>query len=156
MKAAANRLFVSYAHADQPLAGRLIADLRVHLQSCTATDCSLWIDRVILCGEAWDSEIKAALESSAMGLLLLSPAFRCSRYIQETELPVLLEKKCLPVGLKLLDLDTQLGEALQPLQLFRHEAPRKGPVFYSECTTTAQREAFAFGLYQQIRQRVQS
>lgn len=150
------KLFVSYAHKDKALADRLLDSLRDHLQCCTQSDCQIWIDKVILCGDRWDDKIRQALATADLGLLLVSPAFSCSRYIKDVELPSLLEKGCLPVGMALMNLQTQLDPALRAQQVFRYQARRSGPLFFSQCVTAAQREAFIFELYQQILARCQS
>jgi len=153
MSSAARPIFVSYAHHDTALAQRLVADLHLHLRSNTHSPSSLWIDRHILCGQDWDREIRAALNQSSLGILMLSPAFSCSDYIARVETPALVNK-CLPVGLRLMDVDRQVCAAVRSRQIFRLQTSRSGPIFYSQCCTAQQREAFAFGLYQQIAQQI--
>jgi hypothetical protein len=145
------RLFRSYAHADFALVQCLNTRLLEHLGACTTLACDVWDDGQILIGEAWEAAIQGALGCSDAGLLMLSPAALASRYIKHAEIPALLPNgKLLIVGLKPVDFKTQLPPALAKLQIFRVRASRGQSLCYSECATAKQRDAFAFGLYQQL------
>ncbi len=143
-------LFLSYAHHDRGLVNNLAQDLRHHLGCCTKWEFELWQDSGIVCGTFWDQEIRKALQRSAVGLLMVSPAFRCSRYITSVELPELLKKRCLAVGTRPVCFDTQLDPALQGMQFHRLDTPRRGAISYSECRTRQEREQFVNALYQQV------
>ena len=92
------RYFVSYAHADEPLPERLLAELRKQLGACKDYHFVPWRDTGLLIGEKWHDEIQNAVRDCDFGLLLLSPAFLGSRYIGDHELPdfVNSKKPCLP------------------------------------------------------------
>lgn len=144
-------LFNSYAHSDTSETERLLALLTPNLKACGLTNADIWIDRQIFVGEKWDSRIKAKLTESSGGLLMLSPAAIGSDYIRSVEIPYLIEKKLIPVALKLFDFDSQLPPELKPRQVFRHRTNGGNEICFSQCHGKAQQEAFAFALYQKIR-----
>jgi hypothetical protein len=147
------KLFISYAHADRALTQPLLDLLNANLGACERNDYDVWIDTKIACGSAWDDSIRAELAAADLGLLLVSPSFRVSRYIQTVEQSALLNK-AVAVGLKLMDYGTQLGPELSQIQIYRHLLPRSGETVFSQLTNRQQREAFAQGLYAQIRDRL--
>lgn len=148
------RLFVSYAHKDHRIVAALMRDLRDHLACCTTHQFDVWQDTRILCGTGWDAAIQAALKKAHLGLLLVSPAFRCSSYITTKELPALMKKKCLAVGTKPVCFKTQLDPALAALQFHHHQTPSGKTLCWSQCATHQQRDAFIQELYQQILGRI--
>jgi hypothetical protein len=50
-----------------------------------------WDDNQLETGELWEKQIKEALESAAAGILLVSQKFLTSKFINEKELPKLLD-----------------------------------------------------------------
>lgn len=80
-------LFVSYSHHDIQARERLVPALRSSVGE------ALWIDEHKLdYGDRFDDEIRAALERSLAGVLLISQHFFDSEYIKSKELPFLIEQ----------------------------------------------------------------
>ena len=79
-------VFVSYAREDAPAADALVAALRARTGGGGPT---LWSDRLIRTGKAWETEIFRHMESSRAAVLLVTPAFLESAYIRDVELPFL-------------------------------------------------------------------
>lgn len=76
------RVFISYSHRDEEWKN----DLDIHLANMKRQGLiSVWQDRKILPGSEWDEAIKKQLEESHLILLLLSPGFMASEYIQDKE-----------------------------------------------------------------------
>ena len=113
------KLFVSYAHQNQPIVDRFIQRLEGTIEQ-KKLSLSLWVDRRgISIGENWDFEIKKALEENDYGLLLLSPEFFASHYISEVETPHWRKlDRLLPVGLKTFDLACLKKHGMEFNQVF--------------------------------------
>jgi len=150
------RLFQSYAHDDFfPYVKGLMTELKHHFRACHTLDCTIWSDEDIGIGVDWDAAIKNALTTSNAGFLMVSPAALGSTYIRNIEIPSLLpNSKLLLVGLRPVDFRSQLPAALSRLQVYRHKTTTGEPRFYSECDTRRHKEAFAFGLYQELEKRL--
>jgi hypothetical protein len=56
---------------------------------------TIWCDQRLEQGNLWNQEIQAALQTTKVAILLLSPAFYDSEYIYEHEMPVLLERQAI-------------------------------------------------------------
>lgn len=129
------KIFVSYASKNSALAENFLEKLEEQLMPSKSFRYSIWWDRKILIGEDWSGEIDRALKDADAGLLLLSPAFLGSKYIEEVELPVLIRKRnCFPIMLQPLDLDRHDLRGLERSQIYRLKA--KGfsePRSYGEC-----------------------
>lgn len=83
---ARRHLFISYAHKD----GKATLDaLRVHLAGVPDTAPQPWSDKMIATGDAWRQEIDAAMERASCAVLILTPHFLASPFINGTELPKL-------------------------------------------------------------------
>ena len=80
-------LFVSYSHEDREwfLMFKEILDAVPNFDA--------WTDSSIRKGDDWDDTIQTALDDSRTALLLVSPKFFTSRYIQSKELPAILQAK---------------------------------------------------------------
>src|SRR5262249_51722405 len=96
-------VFVSYAHRDADLKSRLLE----HLQGLARfAGVDTWTDDRIRPGDDWHAEIDAGLGSADVALLLLSPAFLASKFINDDEVPKLLVRhaeegvRIIPVLLK--------------------------------------------------------
>lgn len=85
-----SRVFVSYSHDDANWLTRLQAKVSELFGPSIQL---LWTDRQIDPGEPWKDEIRRNLESAIAALLLVSGSFLESKFIVETELPVLLERR---------------------------------------------------------------
>lgn len=82
-----NQVFISYAHADAKWRDAFVTMLRPEIDRGRI---SLWSDANIPVGDAWSGQIDNALNSAAAGLLLVTPAFLNSEFVQTVELPRLL------------------------------------------------------------------
>lgn len=81
------RIFVSYSHKDK----RWLELLRVHLSPLEREyGLVTWDDSRIQPGLRWEEEIKSALDSAGVAVLLVSPDFYSSDFIMASELPRLL------------------------------------------------------------------
>lgn len=81
------KIFLSYSHADVRYMKRLELFLKP-LENRGIID--VWVDTRIEPGQEWRVEIKKALETAAVAVLLLSQDFIASDFIRTNELPPLL------------------------------------------------------------------
>jgi hypothetical protein len=81
-------IFISYSHRDAEYLSRLM----IHLKPLARQGrIDAWADTRIQAGDKWQDEIKAALEKSAVGVLLISADFLASDFIVNNELEPLLD-----------------------------------------------------------------
>jgi tetratricopeptide (TPR) repeat protein len=83
-------IFISYSHKDEAWKDRLVTHLRGlgHQGSLDA-----WDDRRIEGGQDWHQEIQDAMSAASVALLLVSADFLASKFIQDEEVPRLLERR---------------------------------------------------------------
>jgi hypothetical protein len=89
-------IFICYAHQDnvgsntsQGWLDRLLD----HLEPLRAQKLiSTWSDKQLEIGDDWDTSIRRRLQEARVAVLLVSPSFLASKYIRNSELPVLLKK----------------------------------------------------------------
>jgi hypothetical protein len=81
------KVFISYSHADKKWLERLKRHLKPLVRE-GYLDC--WDDTHIRPGDDWQKEIRTALDTAQVAVLLISADFFASDFIDETELPPLL------------------------------------------------------------------
>ena len=82
-------IFLSYAHEDEAMKTQLDKNL-IALKKNDRIE--VWQDRAIMPGDTWNEEIKNALATADIILLLISVDFNNSKYIWENELNIALER----------------------------------------------------------------
>lgn len=152
------RYFTSYPGRNKDLAERLGEALTDNLEASKTYAYQPWIDQDIVVGEDWREEIERALASCDFGLLLVSPAFLASKFIEAHELPRFVgpqsDKPVIPVMLQPIDFDRHDLKGLDRKQIFRLD--RKGlkrPKAFGDCKDR-QRDEFALSLFGQIEDRL--
>ena len=147
-------MFVSYAHANQDLAGRFVTQFKEYTRPSKAYQYHIWRDIDLLAGENWDQEIKKSLDKCDLGLLLISASFLGSNYITSVELELLGTKPVIPVLLWPVDFDRHDLKGLQEKQIFRfNKSGFLRPKSYGQCTTK-QRVEFMLALFKQVEKRL--
>jgi TIR domain len=86
----APKIFISYSHKDEAFKDELDIML-AGLNRRSIVD--VWHDRRIEAGAEWMQEITRAMNECRMAVLLVSPDFIASRFIQEEELSHLLQRR---------------------------------------------------------------
>src|SRR2546430_751269 len=81
-------VFVSYSHKDESWKNKLLPQL--HALERAGIDMRVWHDRKIDGGDQWYPEIQEAMANAAVGVLLISPDFLASGFINKEEVPCLL------------------------------------------------------------------
>lgn len=84
------KIFISYSHEDEAFKDTLVKML-AGLQHRGIIDA--WQDRRIEEGDEWRASIEDAINECGLALLLLSSDFLASRFIQDNELPRLLQRR---------------------------------------------------------------
>ncbi len=84
------KIFISYNHRDEIVKDELIIKLTTLKEKGLI---SVWEDRKIIPGQKWDNEIEQQLQEAEVALLLVSPDFLNSRYINDVELPKVIQKE---------------------------------------------------------------
>jgi len=84
-----DQVFISYSHQDAEWMTKFSAQLKV-IQKIGRLD--IWSDERIKAGQNWQQEIDAAIARARVALLLATPDFFASEFIQNEELPKILKK----------------------------------------------------------------
>ena len=121
------QIFICYAHKDnenpdpsKQWLDRLLEQLApLELQGQAV----IWSDQEIELGEEWHDKIQATLQQVKAAVLLVSPSFLASRYIRNSELPVLL-KNAKDKGVVILPI--LLRQCLWRETKFRFPDPKEG------------------------------
>lgn len=85
---ARNKIFISYSHKDEKFFNELLVYLKPW-QDRGILD--VWTDLRIQASQKWHEDIQQAVHSTAVAVLLISPDFMASDYIQKNELPPFLQ-----------------------------------------------------------------
>jgi hypothetical protein len=83
-------VFVSYSHRDEKEKEALLQHLRV-LENVGLL--FTWSDNRIGAGDDWKNEIRNAMDRARVAILLISSNFLTSRFILDTEVPTLLQRR---------------------------------------------------------------
>lgn len=125
-------VFICYAHKDNegPDPSRRWLDrLLEHLQPLALQEqAAAWSDREIEDGDDWHEVIGHSLKAARAAVLLVSPAFLASKYIRNSELPVLF-KRARDEGVVVLPII--LRPCLFSETRFRYPDPVTGPQEFS-------------------------
>lgn len=121
-------IFVCYAHKDNESSessnrwlNRLLEQLEpLNIQGQVKS----WSDKDIEIGSDWHGSIQSTLQHAKAAVLLVSPAFLASKYIRNSELPILL-KNAKDRGVKILPII--LRHCLYEETKFKYPDPFNGP-----------------------------
>lgn len=84
------KIFIAYAREDKPL----LQKLRTHLNVMKRQQhCEIFYDGEIMPGETWDDRLKDELYTAHIFVLLVTAEFLDSDYVNETELPKILDRR---------------------------------------------------------------
>jgi TIR domain. len=151
------RFFVSYAHDDEEYASAFLDEFKEMTAPSERYEYLFWQDTEILPGENWREEIREALDNCDVGLLLISPAFLVSKFIDEEELPRLVgdkKKPIIPVMLKMVNLKRHNLKGLDGNQIFRLKVEGvKQQKSFAQCGTS-QRSDFVYELFDKVESRL--
>lgn len=150
------RFFVSYAHEDDEYVEPFLRGLKEMLAPSRSYNFRFWQDVDILPGETWPNEIRHALETCTLGILLVSPAMLASPYVLEQELPAFVgsgDKPVIPVMLKKINLKRHDLKGLNEAQLFRLKAGPNNYRSFAQCGSS-QRGDFFYDLHDKIEERL--
>jgi hypothetical protein len=121
-------VFVCYAHADNEnrdpklrWLDRLLEFLALFVRQ---DDLTIWSDKKIKIGDHWHQRISIQLGISRVVVLLVSPAFLASEYIDNSEIPTLLMNAA-DRGVTILPVI--ISPCLYEEAVFRYPDPRLGP-----------------------------
>jgi hypothetical protein len=81
-----HRVFVSYSHKDR----RWLEELLTHLAPFRDS-LDVWADSRLDAGQDWNQQITKAIEGASVAVVLVSADFLASKFLQEVELPAILE-----------------------------------------------------------------
>ena len=122
------RIFICYAHKDnesQDPSKRYLSRLLEQLEPLNLQEqADIWSDEKIELGSDWHNKIQGTLEQAQAAIFLVSPAFLASRYIRNSELPVLL-KNAQDKGVIIIPII--LRKCLFRETVFKYPNPKNGP-----------------------------
>ncbi len=125
-------VFVCYAHKDNDSpdpSKRWLDRLLEHLEPLVLQNLvNAWSDQQIEAGDIWNANIQSQLQQAKAAVLLVSPAFLASKYIRNSELPVLL-KQAKEHGLTIISII--IKPCLFAETKFKYPDPANGPEEFS-------------------------
>lgn len=83
-------IFISYSHRDEGWKERLVKHLGVLSREAMS---EVWDGRLIAAGDDWEAEIARAIDAASLSVLLISPDFLTSDFINNYEVPRLLRRR---------------------------------------------------------------
>ncbi len=129
------QIFICYAHGDNDHADpgqRWLDRLRELLRPLEFQGyASVWVDLDIKLGEEWHQKIEQTLEQIKVAILLVSPKFLASKYIRNSELPVL--QKRANEG-ELVIIPILIRQCPWKTTIFKYPDPQNGPYEFSLST----------------------
>src|SRR5215831_11056729 len=131
-QSASKSVFISYAHEDNEgpdPSKRWLDRLTQFLQPLVQQDeLAIWSDQDIGLGDDWHAHIQAHLDSARAAVLLVTPAFLASKYVRNSELPVLL-RNAKEHGVKIIPIIVR--RSLFEETKFKYPDPKSGPAEFS-------------------------
>jgi hypothetical protein len=122
------KIFICYAHQDNKGGSngeRWLDRLTEQLGSLQLTEkAQIWSDKRIELGDDWHERIQETLQEVSVAVLLVSPSFLGSRYIRNSELPVLLRNAAESRGVTILPI--LLRPCLWRETTFNYPDPKDG------------------------------
>ena len=85
------KVFISYAHDDEPYFKVFAKTLKTQLKSKSNYEYVVWDDNQIHIGSLWDDEINQKIANSNLAILCISDSFLASDYIKAKEFGVLIK-----------------------------------------------------------------
>ena len=79
--------FISYSHKDSDF----LKEFRIHISHRLESKVNVWCDKNIVPGSKWKKEIEEAIQCAKVVILLISAHFFKSRFINQEELPAILQ-----------------------------------------------------------------
>ena len=147
-------IFVSYAKSDRKDAMDLVKRFSVQTNISKNYEHTLWSDGDILVGNDWHSSIQKALRECKIGLLLVSPDFLGSEYIENNELKMFAGKNAkpsVPVLMQPVVFGHQNLKGLQKRQFFQFEHDNSFEIkAYAHCRGKNQKNEYAQQLFKWV------
>jgi hypothetical protein len=151
------QFFVSYAHADDAYSSAFIDEFKEMCAPSKKYEYVFWQDTGILPGEKWKETIQDALRNCDLGLLLISPAFLGSKFVEAEELPGFVGEKAkpiVPVMLKKVSFERHNLKGLDANQIFQFKVEgSKETRSFAQCGSL-QRTDFVYELFDKVEARL--
>jgi len=151
------QFFVSSARTDDEFSTAFIDEFKEMSAPAKKYEYVFWQDTEILPGENWKEEIREALINCDLGLLLISPAFLGSKFINDEELPRFVGDKAkpiIPIMLKMVNFERHNLKGLDRNQIFRYKAEGvKKLKSFAQCGSY-QKTEFVYELFDKVERRL--